>query len=80
MTDDPVFKDMKAATGLPDQTSGLLYVNLKDAVALIENLASATGKKMKKTTTDNLAPLYGMLFYGTGSGDEATIKGIFSVK
>ena len=34
ITSDPVFSRAKDAAGLPDQSGGFLYVNIKDAVPL----------------------------------------------
>ena len=64
---DPVFEKAKSAAGMPDETSGFLYVNAQDAVPVIEGVAQLAGGTVPPEVSQNLAPLQSFLAYGTSS-------------
>ena len=68
--DDAAFKDGTSAAGMPAETNGFVYVNLKDAVPLVEGLVSMVGKGLPSATQANLAPLRTATGYATSAGDE----------
>jgi hypothetical protein len=80
LSDDPAFKDAQAAAGMPDETSGFLYVNVKDAVPLIENFAQTAGQPLPTEATGNLQPLRSFLAYGTSAKGKTTLKGFLEIK
>ena len=65
ITADPVFQKASHAAGRPDASAGFVYVNVKDAVPLLEGLAQLTGVTVPPTVSANLAPLQSFLAYAT---------------
>ena len=57
LADSADFKEAKDAAGMPDSTGGFLYLDVKDALPLLEGLASLSGRALPSSTTDNLRPL-----------------------
>ncbi|HVM56241.1 MAG TPA: DUF3352 domain-containing protein [Gaiellaceae bacterium] len=70
LADDATFKDGTAAAGMPAETNGFVYVNLKDALPLVEGLVSMVGKGLPSGLQANLAPLHTLTGYATAAGDE----------
>ena len=80
LKDDTDFKDAKAAAGLPDSTGGFIYVNLKDAIPMIESLAGLGGTNVPSEVSANLAPLRSFLAWSAGSGDTRTFDVFLEIK
>jgi len=78
--DDSLFKDAKDTAGMPDSTAGFLYVNLKDTIPIIENLATSTGGTVPPVVQQNLEPLRSLLFYSTVDGPKATFAGFVGIQ
>ncbi|MGZ4355068.1 MAG: DUF3352 domain-containing protein [Gaiellaceae bacterium] len=72
LADDGAFKEATAAASMPAETNGFVYVNLKDALPLVEGLAGLMGAKLPAGLQDNLAPLRSVTGYATRSGDETS--------
>src|SRR4029453_13483724 len=62
--DDPTSKDAPPAAGAPDQTLGLVYLNVADAVELIKSYAGLSGEKLPPAVLENLTPLPYFLLSG----------------
>jgi hypothetical protein len=77
---DPVFEAAKSAGALPDETSGFLYVNVKDAVPVVEGLAQLSGKDVPAEVSQNLAPLQSFLVYGSSSDGVSKFSGLLQVR
>jgi hypothetical protein len=69
LADDSTYKDALSAAGAPDQTLGLIYLNLGDAVELIKSYAGLSGEKLPPDVLENLKPLHSFVAYGDRSGD-----------
>jgi len=69
LTDDGVFSDAKDAAGMPDETNGWLFLNLKDGIPLVESLAQLGNQRIPAEVDDNLRPLRSALVYGSRNGD-----------
>src|SRR5207237_476076 len=54
LADDATFKDAASAAGMPDSTSGFVYVNLKDSIPLIESAAQLGGQTIPSNVGGNL--------------------------
>jgi hypothetical protein len=80
LADDPVFKEAKDAAGLPDQTTGIFYVNIKDTVPLIDSFASLAGQALPPRATANLEHVRTFMAYGTQSGDKSTFKAFLQIQ
>ena len=69
LKDDSTFKDAKKASGLPDQTNGFVYLDLKDAIPLLESLVQLGGVRAPPEVSDNLRPLQSFTAWSTRDGD-----------
>jgi hypothetical protein len=65
---DDRFEAALAAAGMPDETSGFGYVDVRAAVPLVAGLAPAEGAP-DALPDEYLEPLGGLVFWGEGSGD-----------
>jgi hypothetical protein len=80
VNDDPAFKDAKSASGMPDQTSALLYMNIKDGLSLIESLSQLSGNTIPANQTENLRPLTSLIAYGTGDSGTGKFTAFLQIK
>ncbi|MGN6430043.1 MAG: DUF3352 domain-containing protein [Gaiellaceae bacterium] len=69
LADDSTYKDALSTAGAPDQTLGLIYVNVGDAVDLIKSYAGLSGDKLPPDLLENLKPLHSFVAYGDRNGD-----------
>jgi Protein of unknown function (DUF3352) len=74
------FKEAKDVAGMPDSTGGFLYLDLKDALPLLETFASLSGESLPSSTTENLRPLRSFLGWSTSSGEMRTFDGFLEIK
>ncbi|HUJ92417.1 MAG TPA: DUF3352 domain-containing protein [Gaiellaceae bacterium] len=70
LADDGTFKDATSAASMPAETNGFVYVNLKEALPLVEGLVSMVGKGLPTGSQANLAALQTVTGYATAAGDE----------
>lgn len=75
MADDEDFKAAADAAGLPDETTGLVYVNVADAIAVVDAFAGA----LPQDARANLQPLRSLLLFGGRDGDKATVGGFLGI-
>jgi hypothetical protein len=80
LADDATFKDATSAAGMPDETSGFVYLNLKDSIPLLESLAQLGGQTIPSDVGGNLQPLHAFVAYAKSSGDEASFTAFLQVK
>ena len=80
ITSDPVFSKAKDAAGLPDQSAGFVYVNIKAAIPLIEGFAQTGDATIPPDLSQNLAPLESLLAYATSSGGVAKFTVLLHVR
>lgn len=66
LADDGTFAEARSASGMPERTTGFLYVNLKDALPVVQGLASLAGITFPAGGLD-LGALRTLVAYGTGS-------------
>ena len=74
------FSEAKDAAGLPDSTSGFIYVDLKNAIPLLEGFAALSGGNLDSAMTANLRPLRSFLAWGASSGDTQTFDAFLEIK
>jgi hypothetical protein len=74
------FSEAKSAAGLPDSTSGFVYVDLKNAIPLLEGFAALSGGNVDSSMTANLRPLRSFLAWGASSGDTQTFDAFLEIK
>ena len=80
LTDDPTYKEAVSVSGMPSETTGFLYVNLKDAIPLVESLAQLGGATIPPVVSNNLAPLRTLTIYGTSKSGELGFSAFLEVK
>ena len=80
LADNSTYKDALSAAGAPDQTLGLIYVNVGDAVDLIKGYAGLSGDKLPPDVLENLKPLHSVVAYGDRNGDITRGTAFFEVK
>jgi hypothetical protein len=68
LLDDSTFKDTASAAGMSDQNQGFLYVDAKDALPMVEGLATIGGVNIPADVQANLQPLKALLLYGSRDG------------
>ena len=64
---DATFQDAQQASGMPDQTTGFAYVDLKDALPLVQGLAALSGAM--GSAVPDLSALHTLTAFGSGSSD-----------
>jgi hypothetical protein len=69
LEDDSTFEDAKKVSGLPDKTNGFVYLDLKDAIPLIESLVQLGGVKEPPEVSRNLRPFQSFTAWSTTDGD-----------
>jgi uncharacterized protein DUF3352 len=80
LSDSEDFKQAQDAANMPDSTSGVFYIDLKDALPLLEGFASLAGQSLPSSTTDNLRPLRSFLAWSNVSGDTRTFDAFLEIK
>ncbi|HEY6150563.1 MAG TPA: DUF3352 domain-containing protein, partial [Gaiellaceae bacterium] len=77
---DSAFKEAKDAAGMPSSNSGFVYVDLKNALALVESLAGIAGSAPPAEVMGNLRPLRSFVAWGKSSGNSATFDAFLEIK
>jgi Protein of unknown function (DUF3352) len=80
LPDSADFKEAQDAAGMPDSTGGFLYVNLKDAIPLIEGFMGLAGERAPPEVTENLRPLRSFVAWSEGSGDTRSFDAFLEIK
>lgn len=71
--DSDRFTEALDAAGAPDQYTGLVYVDLREAAALVGALLDSPGIRR------NLEPLRTFVAYGTSEGDAASVRAFLEI-
>ena len=80
LADSADFKEAKDAAGMPDSTGGVTYIDLKDALPLIEGFAGLAGQSLPSSTTENLRPLRSFLAWTNASGETRSFDAFLEIK
>jgi hypothetical protein len=80
LADDQAFKEAAGAAGMPEETTGFLYVDLTTAIPAVLGLAGAGGQGVPPWVQSNLEPLGSLVLFGGRDGDVATFTGVLSIK
>jgi hypothetical protein len=80
LADSADFKEAASSAGMPASNGGFMYVDLKNAIPLIEGFAALSGSSLPTTTTENLRPLRSFLEWSAGSGDARTFDAFLEIK
>jgi hypothetical protein len=74
------FKEAQSTAGMPDSTSGFMYVDIKNALPLLEGLAALSGQDVGSQTFENLRPLRSFLAWSEGSSDARTFDAFLAIQ
>jgi hypothetical protein len=77
--DDERFQAAKEAAGMGDETNGFVYVDLEDAIPLIESFAALAEEQIPPEVSGNLAPLETFLVYATADGETARFSATLGI-
>jgi hypothetical protein len=80
LADDEAFKDATEAAGMPSETTGFLYVDLKQALPTALGLIGFSGDWTPPWLERNLEPLQSLVLYGERDGDLARLRGLLSIQ
>ena len=80
LPDSADFKEAKDAAGMPSSNSGFIYVDLKNALALVGSLAGLAGDSLPPKAMENVRPLRSFVAWGDRSGDTATFDAFLEIK
>jgi hypothetical protein len=80
LPDSADFKQAQDAAGMPDSTGGFVYLDLKDALPLLEAFAGLTGHGLPSSTTDNLRPLRSFLAWSKDEGGTRTFDAFLQIQ
>ena len=78
--DDDAYKHALDAAGAPDQTGGVLYVNIHDAVSLVDAYLGIKSDKLPPEVAANLKPLQSFVAYNTTEGDVSKSVAFLEIK
>jgi hypothetical protein len=79
LADDPDFRAALDDAGVPDETTGITYINVEAAVRNLVGLAEMGGAELPPELGPNLEPLQSLVFYGTKDGQTLRFTGFLSV-
>jgi hypothetical protein len=68
LSGDATFQSARQASGMPDQTTGFAYVDVKDALPLVQALAALSGGKGSASMPD-VSALHTLTAFGSGTSD-----------
>jgi len=68
LSGDATFQDARQASGMPDQTTGFAYVDVQDALPLVQGLAALSGAT-GSTAIPDLSALHTLTAFGSGASD-----------
>jgi hypothetical protein len=77
---DEAFKDAIEAAGMPDETTGFLYVDLDQALPVLSGLMGFSGQATPDWLDRNLEPLQSLVLYGERDADVARLVGLLSIQ
>jgi len=80
LSDSADFKEAKDAAGMPDSTGALIFIDLKDAIPLIEDFAGLSGQKVPSSVSENLKPLRSLIGWSQGGDTEQTFDAFLEIK
>jgi hypothetical protein len=80
LPDSADFKEAKSAAGMPDSNGGFIYLDIKNAIPLIEGFAALSGQPLPPNVAGNLRPLRSFVAWSAGSGDSRTFDAFLEIK
>jgi hypothetical protein len=79
LSDDADFKKALEDAGVPDETSGFGYLNLKAGLPYALGFAGAVGGPISSQVSSNIEPLKSLVFYGAKDGSTLRFTAFLAV-
>jgi Protein of unknown function (DUF3352) len=80
LPDSADFKEAKDVAGMPDSTGGFVYLDLKNALPLLEGFAGLTGHGLSNEASASLRPLRSFLAWSEGPSSSRTYDAFLEIK
>ena len=80
LADDQVYENAVSSAGMPADTDGFMYVNMKTGLDWAFSYYESQGSSVPQVYKDNTAPLRGLLTYSTKDGDAFKITGFLGIQ
>lgn len=80
LRDDPFYTQARKAAGVPVERAGLVYINFKAMVPLLQGYAHAVGTEIPLDVLRNLAPLESFMAWATGDGSVTRFSALLQVR
>jgi len=80
LADDKAFTAATSAAGMPDETTGFVYVNGPATMSLVDSFASIAGHPVPTEVDANLRPLRSLVAFGTASPGELGFKAFLEIR
>jgi Protein of unknown function (DUF3352) len=79
LSDDEGFKSARDAAGLPDESTGFLWLDLEDGIPMVLGLASASGGSIPAGIRENLEPLGSFLAWADSDGRSGSFTAFLQI-
>jgi|SRR5215211_617709 len=80
LADDQVYENAVSSAGMPDDTDGFLYMNMKTGLEWAFSYSESQGTPVPQVYKDNTAPLRGLLTYSAKDGDTFRFTGFLGIE
>ncbi len=80
LADDPAYKAAVSGAGMPSETNGFLYANVRGGLEYAFSYAESRGSTIPSVAKDNLAPLRGLLLYSIKNGSRFQFTGFLGIE
>jgi hypothetical protein len=80
LADDSAYKNAVSAAGMPNETAGFFYTDLRGGLDYVFAYLEGKGQTIPKVVRENTAPLRGLLLYLTKDGDRFTFSGFLGIQ
>ena len=80
LDDDSAFESARSVSKLPDSTTGFVYVNVKDAIPVLQGLGQLGGTQLPSQVSGNLGALRSFVAYGTKDGAETKFSAFLQLQ
>lgn len=80
LPDSDAFEDALEAAEVPDAYTGLVYLDLAEAIELVMGFADVADEDVPPELGRNLEPLRSFVAYGTAEGDSAEVRAFLGIE
>jgi Protein of unknown function (DUF3352) len=79
LSEDEGFKSARDAAGLPDESTGFMWLDLEDGIPMVLGLASASGGSIPAEIRENLEPLGSFLAWADSDGRSGSFTAFLQI-